>query len=160
MWYVIYTKPKAEKKVAEGLEKLSVEVYCPLITQVRQWSDRKKKVTVPLFTSYVFVKLREKERQKVFQIPGVLKYLYWLGRPAVVREAEIETIRKWLNEEEVENVQVENLSPGDKVLIKSGVLKDQEAIIREAGPKRVRLILVKLGCTVSVRTRDIITHTV
>lgn len=156
MWYVLYTKPKAEKKVAQTLESASIQTYCPLITEVRQWSDRKKKVTVPLFKSYVFVKINEKERSRVFEVPGVVKYLYWLGKPAVVRDVEIKTIQDWLNPTIVEEVAVEHFSPGDRITIASGAFKDEEAVIKEVGPKRVRLVLVKLGCTISIKTRDII----
>lgn len=73
-WYVIYTKPKWEKKVAEQLADAGIECYCPLITQVRQWSDRKKKVVVPLFNSYVFVRLEDCDRNLVFQSPGAVRY--------------------------------------------------------------------------------------
>lgn len=156
LWYVLYTKPKAEKKVAETLETVDIETYCPVVTQVRQWSDRKKKISVPLFKSYVFVRLKEKERYKVFDIPGVIRYLYWLGKPAVVRDVEIDTIKDWLRPGAVEEVAVEHLRPGDRITISSGALKDEEAIIKEIGPKRVRLVLLKLGCTVNITTRDIV----
>lgn len=75
-WYVVYTKPKWEKKVAEQLRNKGIECYCPLITQVRQWSDRKKKVEVPLFNSYVFVQLPDSERNAVFQSVGVVRYCF------------------------------------------------------------------------------------
>ncbi|MDX1426779.1 MAG: transcription termination/antitermination NusG family protein [Salegentibacter mishustinae] len=48
-WYVLYTKPRTEKRVAESLEQMGVEVYCPLITEIKQWKDRKKKLKTPLF---------------------------------------------------------------------------------------------------------------
>lgn len=155
MWYVLYTKPKAEKKVAGSLENLDVQVYCPLISVVRQWSDRKKKVKIPLFTSYVFVNLKERERHKVFEVPGVVKYLYWLGRPAVVRDMEIEVIKSWLNGDEVEQIAVEHLSPGDRIRIESGSFKDQDAVIKEIGAKKSKLILTELGCTITISTRNI-----
>ena len=156
MWYVLYTKPKAELKVAETLKQIQVEVYCPTITEVRQWTDRKKKVTVPLFRSYVFVRLKEMDRYKVFEVPGVVKYLYWLGRPALVRDAEIEIIEKWLNGDELEEVSVSHLSPGDRVIISSGAFKDEEAVVQEVGTKRIKLILLSLGCTVSAMTREVL----
>ena len=156
MWYVLYTRPKAEKRVADTLEKIDVEVYCPMITVVRQWSDRKKKIKIPLFTSYVFVSLKEKERHKVFEVPGVVKYLYWLGKPAIVKDAEIKIIKDWLNGGKVGDVMIENLSPGDKVIIKSGAFKDQEAIIKEVNNNRMRLILVDLGCTVTAKTSEVL----
>ena len=156
MWYVLYTRPKSEIKVAESLQKVAVQVYCPTITEVRQWSDRKKKVTVPLFRSYVFVKLKEKERYKVFDVPGVVRYLYWLGKPAIVRDAEIEIIQQWLGGEELEEVSISHLSPGDKVIIGSGAFKDEEAIVKEVGTRRTKLILLGLGCTVNAKTRDVL----
>jgi transcription antitermination factor NusG len=89
-WYVVYTKPKWEKKVAEQLKK-GIACYCPLVTQVRQWSDRKKKVEVPLFNSYVLV---ARSTKIWFSIGRVVRYLFWLGKPAIVRDEEIDTIKK------------------------------------------------------------------
>lgn len=75
-WFVIYTKPRCEKKIAQKLEALGIEVFCPLITTIKQWSDRKKKVEIPLFSSYIFLKIAEAKRKDVFQISGVLNYVY------------------------------------------------------------------------------------
>ncbi len=158
MWYVLYTRPKAEKRVAETLEKINIEVYCPMITEVRQWSDRKKKVSSPLFRSYLFVRLREMDRHKVFEVPGVVRYLYWLGKPAIVRDVEIQTIKNWLHEDGVEELVVQQLSPGESVKITSGAFKNEQAIIQEVGSRRVRLILVKLGCIVNARVKDLVPH--
>ncbi|WP_424494975.1 UpxY family transcription antiterminator [Salinimicrobium sp. GXAS 041] len=160
MWYVLFTRAKAEKRVADTLRKLNFEVYCPMTTEVRQWSDRKKRITVPLFRSYVFVKLKEKDREKVFEVPGVVRYLYWLGRPAIVRDREIEVIQQWLGGEELEEVSISHLSPGDKVIIGSGAFKDEEAIIQEVGTKRTKLILLGLGCTVNAKTREVLGNVV
>lgn len=155
-WYVLYTKPRTEKRVAESLEQMGVEVYCPLITEIKQWKDRKKKLKTPLFKSYVFIKLEEKNRNRVFDVPGVVRYLFWLGKPAMVRNEEIEVIQEWLDGEKVDDAKVEHLNEGDKISIKNGVFKDQEAIIREVGNRKMRLILPKLGCTVEVLTKEII----
>jgi transcription antitermination factor NusG len=92
-WYVVYTKPKWEKKVAERLNEIGVITYCPLVTKISQWSDRKKIVSVPLFNSYIFVQIEEKNRNRVFEIPGAVRYLFWLGKPATVRNSEIEAIQ-------------------------------------------------------------------
>ena len=75
-WYVVYTKPKWEKKVAERLNAIGVIAYCPLITKERQWSDRKKIVHVPLFNSYIFVQIDDKLRNQVFEVPGAIRYLF------------------------------------------------------------------------------------
>ena len=153
-WYALYTKPRWEKKVALELEKQDIETYCPQITEVRQWSDRKKKVTTPLFKSYVFVHLAEKDRAKVFDTPGVVQYLFWLNKPAIVRDEEIDTIKSWLEDERVEDVEVGHLTPGDKLIIANGSFKGKEAIVQKIGKKRMKLILKSLGLVVNVRVSD------
>lgn len=153
-WYAIYTKPRWEKKVAQRLQEMEIETYCPCINEVRQWSDRKKKVNTPLFKSYVFVRLTEKHRSLVFDVPGVVQYIFWLGKPAVIRDGEIETIRKWLEDDSVEEVEISHLTQGDKITIAAGSFKGQEAIIDKVGKKRLRLVLKSLDCVVSVKTSE------
>jgi transcriptional antiterminator RfaH len=93
-WYVLYTKPRNEKKVAERLTGAGYSVYCPLHKVRRQWSDRIKTVEEPLFRSYVFIQIEDAKRDEVFVYPGTVRYLFWLRRPAVVRQSEIATIQK------------------------------------------------------------------
>ncbi len=154
-WYVLYTKPQTEKKVASRLEKIGIEVYCPLITEKRQWSDRIKKVSLPLFKSYVFVRISDKERNKVFDVPGVVRYMFWLGKPAIVKDYEIHVIESWLNNETVEKINLEDFNPGDRLVLKEGAFKNEKAIIREIGQKKMRLILPKMGCTIVINTREL-----
>ncbi|TDT46739.1 transcription antitermination factor NusG [Maribacter spongiicola] len=155
-WYVLYVKPKNEKKVAERLSANHIEVYSPMIKEVKQWSDRKKTIEVPLFKSYVFVNITEADRQQVFGIPGVVRYLYWLGKPAVVRDIEMETLKKWLSNDDVEDYTLTKLSPGDRVAIKNGALKDSQAIIKEVGKSRVKLILEGMGVVLNMKIRDLV----
>ena len=155
-WYVLYVKSQTEKKTATALERMGLEVFCPTKTEVRQWSDRKKKVKVPLFKSYVFVRLEEGERQQVFAVPGVVRYLFWLGKPAVVRDEELETVRKWLADEQVADVQVRQFSPGDRVEIKGGVFKGQSAVVDHTGSRKIRLILKHLDVIVEASYRDLV----
>ena len=89
-WYALYTKPRKEQKVAQQLDQLGFTVYLPLKTELRQWSDRKKKVISPLFTSYVFIQIEESKRDTVFVIDGILNYVFWLGKPAVIRDEDME----------------------------------------------------------------------
>src|SRR5258706_5427248 len=93
-WYALYTRPRWEKKVADLLEKKKVEVYCPLNKVKRQWADRKKIVYEPLFASYVFVYVSEREELNIKQTDGVINFVYWLNKPAVIRNEEIDTIRR------------------------------------------------------------------
>lgn len=150
-WYVVYTKPKWEKKVAEQLEQFGITTYCPLITQLKQWSDRKKKVQVPLFNSYIFVQLAESDRNLVFQSPGVVRYLFWLGKPAIVKDKEIETIKKWLHQPEQFEVSVSRFQIGDKITLDSGPFADQEAIVREVNNTHYVLVLESLGCVLKMK---------
>lgn len=155
-WYVLYVKPKSEKKVAEMLQKMQIEVYCPLIKEVRQWSDRKKTIENVLFKSYVFVRLTDRERHRVFGVPGVVRYLFWLGKPAIVRDEEIQTIEKWLNDDDIADISLSKLIPGDELYIKNGILKDQKAIIQKVGKKRIRLVIPGLGVVLNARIKDVV----
>src|SRR3954462_4857025 len=104
-WYAIYTRPRWEKKVNTLLSEKKIESYCPLNKVRRKWSDRIKTVEEPLFKSYVFVKIDDAERSNVRMTNGVVNFVYWNGKPAVIREKEIQTIKRFLNEyEQVEVV--------------------------------------------------------
>jgi transcriptional antiterminator RfaH len=143
-WLVLYTKPKNEVKVAERLAAAGINVYCPMVTTVKQWSDRKKKVTLPLFSSYVFVQLAEVKRAAVFEVPGVVRYLFWLGKPAVVREEEMATLKEMLSDTYKE-VRLATLEPGDLLILKEGVFKGQTATFKEQKGNQTILVLNSLG---------------
>jgi transcription antitermination factor NusG len=122
-----------------------------LITQVRQWSDRKKKVEVPLFNSYVFVQLPDSERNAVFQSVGVVRYLFWLGKPAVVRDEEISVIKKWLNTSEGKEVSILSFQIGDAIQLDSGPFSNQKAIVQEVTNTHYVLVLESLGCVLKMK---------
>jgi len=150
-WYVVYTKPKWEKKVAEKLAQAGIECYCPLITQIKQWSDRKKKIEVPLFNSYVFVQLPEADRNTVFAVPGVVRYLFWLGKPAIVRDEEITIIKKNLNASNIADISVSSIQVGDKIKLDSGAFSNQDAIVQEISNTHYILVLESLGCVLKIK---------
>ena len=87
---------KKRKKVAEHLTMAGYSVYCPLHKVRRKWSDRVKTVEEPLFRNYVFIQIDDVKRDEVFAYPGTVRHLFWLRRPAVVRQSEIAIIQKWL----------------------------------------------------------------
>jgi transcription antitermination factor NusG len=144
-WYAVYTRPRWEKKVAETLHRKKMEYYCPLNKVVKQWSDRKKTVMEPLFTSYVFVRVTESGLTALRQIDGVINLVYWLGRPAVIKDVEIETIRNFLNE--YPNVKLERVqvNVNDMVRIVSGPLKEHEGKVVAIQNKVIKVILPSLG---------------
>lgn len=152
-WYVVYTKPKWEKKVAERLNELGIVTYCPLIAKESQWSDRKKIISVPLFNSYIFVQLEEKERNKIFAVTGAIRYLFWLGKPAIVKDTEIESIKSWLAIPEEFDVAVEEWKKGDKIVLDSGPFMNQSAVIHEVKQNHYVLILESLGCVLKVNKK-------
>ncbi len=149
-WYVIYTNPKAEKKVSQQLEAMGIEVYCPLVTKVQQWSDRKKKVEVPLFTSYVFVNIAEKDKNMVFAAKGVVKYLFWLGKPAIVRTEEIDAIKKWLTDE-VTDIELGSIRKGDLFEIKEGPFKSQSGMVQEINKNTLKLVIESIGVVLTLK---------
>jgi len=150
-WYVVYTKPKWEKKVAEKLQQIGIESYCPLVTQVKQWSDRKKKVEVPLFNSYVFVQLADNDRNTVFQVAGIVRYLFWLGKPAIVRDEEIDIIKRNLKASNVSEISVTTMQVGDRIKLDSGVFSNQDAIVQEVSNTHYILVLESLGCVLKIK---------
>ena len=149
-WYVLYTKPRYEKKVAERLSAAGYNVYCPLHKIKRQWSDRIKTVEEPLFRSYVFIQIEEAKRDEVFVYTGTVRYLFWLRRPAVVRQSEIATIQKWLGEYEHEDIDISQIMPGDYLRITSGQFSGEEAILLDRTNSKVIVQLKELGIQLSL----------
>lgn len=147
-WYAVYTKPRWEKKVHGLLSDQGIESYCPLNRVKKKWSDRMKWVDEPLFKSYVFVRILPEEQTRVRMVPGVINYIYWLGKPAVVKDKEIEDIRRFLNEYtdvKVESVEAVELKPEDKVIIRTGLLMDREATVQRIMHKTVEVVIESLG---------------
>jgi transcription antitermination factor NusG len=130
-WYAVYTKPRWEKKVAEHLLEKGVEHYCPVNKVVRQWSDRKKIVFEPIFKGYVFVKTMEDTKWDLRKIPGILNFVYWLGKPAQIKEQEIITIKKFLNEFDSVEVEKKGFVVNSPVRITQGVLMNYEGMVVE-----------------------------
>ena len=155
-WYVIRTKPQHEIKSARILEELGLEVFCPVVTELRQWSDRKKKVTLPLFRTYLFVNLESGNRNRVYEAPGVLGYLNWLNKPAIAKPEEIQAIRSWLNNDSLDGFEVNSLKSGDEVEIRSGRFARKKAIIKEVGNKKLKLILPDIGWTLTANIQEVI----
>ncbi|WDF59132.1 UpxY family transcription antiterminator [Flavobacterium sp. KACC 22758] len=150
-WYVVYTKPKWEKKVADKLTQIGIECYCPLITQIKQWSDRKKKVEVPLFNSYVFIQIEDSDRNSVFEVAGIIRYLFWLGKPAVVRDEEINVIKNSLKESNIADISVSQIQVGDKIKLETGAFSNQNAIVQEVSKTHYILVLESLGCVLKIK---------
>ncbi|QSE96823.1 UpxY family transcription antiterminator [Fulvivirga lutea] len=145
-WKAIYTKSRHEKKVTKLLESLGIEVYCPLQTIVRQWSDRKKKVSEPVFKSYVFLKCDNELDYTVLNTNGVVSFVKRLGKVALIRDSEISIIREFLGN--YENVEIENISEWEietPVRIKEGPMKGKNGLISHIKGNKAKLIIEEMG---------------
>jgi transcription antitermination factor NusG len=147
-WTVLITKPRNEIKVTARLAKIGIEVYTPVRTEVRQWSDRKKKVVLPLLPSMVLVKVKEKEVATVFEVPGVLRFLFEHGRRAEVSDQEIQAMKSYL--EGTIAPEKKSLAVGDVVQVP---LLEQAAILLSIKGKKCLAQLQKLGAIVSFQLR-------
>jgi transcription antitermination factor NusG len=154
-WYAVYTKPRWEKKVAFSMSAGGLENYCPLNKVVRKWSDRKKIVEEPLFTSYVFVRITARQLSQIQQIDGVVNFVYWLGKPAVIRDSEIELIKRFLNEHMNVKVERSNLQVNDKIKILNGPFMEMEGNIVEVNKRIVKVSLASLRFTMSAEVQNV-----
>jgi transcription antitermination factor NusG len=145
LWYAVYTRPRWEKKVATLLTKKEIDVYCPLLKTKKQWADRKKVVLEPLFTSYVFVHVTAQEHLAVKQTDGIMNFVNWLGKPAIIRDEEIETVRKFLNEYEHIRLEKAEVNVNDRVRIIGGPLVYKEGDVIQVHHKTVKVYLPTLG---------------
>lgn len=144
-WYAIYTRPRWEKKVHNLLVQKGIESYCPLNKVHRKWSDRVKLIEEPLFKSYVFVRAADEMRTEVRMTEGVINFVYWDGKPAVIKEKEIQAIRKFLDEHQnVELVKVD-WKPDEKVAVLSGPLMNAEGRVVQVNSKTVKVLIESLG---------------
>ncbi|QEC69062.1 UpxY family transcription antiterminator [Panacibacter ginsenosidivorans] len=145
-WFAVYTKPRWEKKVNSILLLKGVASWCPVQKTERQWSDRKKIIEDPLFKSYVFVKINDDEKLTVLQTEGILNFVHFLGKPAVIKDEEIETIKSFLLEKDAKiNIQsLQGFKEDDKVVIKHGIFMDNTGTVIRTAAKKIYVRLESL----------------
>ncbi|HMT72892.1 MAG TPA: UpxY family transcription antiterminator [Chitinophagaceae bacterium] len=144
-WLAVYTRPRWEKKAARLLEERGIECYCPLNKIRRKWSDRIKVVEEPLFKSYVFVKIADEHRLPVRTTAGVINFVYWDGKPAVIKEKEIEAIKRFLDEYENVEAYPVGIKVNQRVRITNGSFMDLEGKVVELKGKFVKVVIDSLG---------------
>lgn len=148
-WYAVYTRARWEKKVSELLTRKQIENYCPLNKVQRQWADRKKTILEPLFTTYVFVRLSPEEHLQMLKTDGIMNFVYWLGKPAVIKDLEIDMIRRFLNEHTNVSLEKTSVNINDMVRIVSGPLMEHAGQVIAVKSKSVKIILPSLGYMMS-----------
>lgn len=151
-WFVIYTRAKWEKKVDSLLQEQGITSFCPLRVVKNQWADRKKIVELPLFSSYVFVNISLKEELKVRQTYGVINFIYYLGKPAIIRDNEMDKLKEILvSNPEAEVMSIKQFSVGDRVIIKQGFLSNHQGSIIKVSGKTVLMVFDNLESAVVTR---------
>jgi transcription antitermination factor NusG len=100
-WYILYTYPNYEKKILKVLTQKNIFCFLPTQRIIRQWSDRKKTIEVPLFPNYLFVYTTNQERVKQLDISGVARYVTHCGKPVTVSQQEIEIVEKMVAKSDI-----------------------------------------------------------
>ena len=152
-WYALYVRSRSEKKVLMQLEEQGIEAFLPLITRLKQWSDRKKKVEDPLFKSYVFVHSNDKEHNPILNVYGVVKFVTFEHKAVVVPDNQIVAIKRYIDEfvEEENELKNADLKEGQLVRIIAGPMKDLIGRLSSVkDKKRITVYIEAVGQYISV----------
>jgi transcription antitermination factor NusG len=146
-WYALYTKPRWEKKIDGRLVKKGIESWCPLQKIEKQWSDRKKIIEEPLFKSYIFVRIDPSEKTDVLMTDGILNFVHYLKKPAVIKDSEVETIKSYLSEKDakISVISEEGYLKETRIKVNHGVFMGNEGTVLRGGKKKVYVKLESLG---------------
>ena len=144
-WYALYVKSRAEKKVLTQLEEQGVEAFLPLVTRLKQWSDRKKKVQEPLFRSYVFVHSSEKEHYPILNVYGVVRFVTFEHKAVVVPDNQIIAIKRYIDDfkEEEDNLRNTELKEGQMVRIIAGPLMGLTGRLKSVKNKKYLIVYIE-----------------
>ncbi len=150
-WYALYTKSRAEKKVAEELNKLGVTNYLPLKRELKQWSDRKKWVEVPAISSYIFIKITPDLYRRVFEVNGVVAYVSHNGKALTIPEHEIFAMKRTIENKIAFDIEARNIKKGEEITVTSGPLKGIKGIVNTVqGTKKLYLNISNIGYSLVV----------
>jgi transcriptional antiterminator RfaH len=148
-WYILYTYPQYERKVHKSLQLKNFNSFLPVQTIVKQWSDRKKRVEIPLFPNYVFVQTDRNERFKVLDFHGVSRFIAFNGQPVTIDDKEIQKIKSMMSISDLSTE--ENLILGDRVILENGIFKGLEGVIyRKNGRTRFGVHISAINQVISV----------
>ena len=150
-WYVLYTSARAEKKAELKLQQMGIETFLPLHKVKRQWSDRVKIIDAPLFNSYIFVNCNEHQVRELPLVYGVARVVFYLNRPAIVREEEIEAIKEFLVIAQGRTI----ITCGDEVEIIAGPFKTKTGKVLRITNNKAKLMLKEIGVNISVSLQEV-----
>jgi transcription antitermination factor NusG len=150
-WYALYTFPRSEKKVLARLQESEIEVFLPLYRKLRKWKDRKKYVEEPLISSYIFVKVSEREYYKVLEVEGIVRYVTFSGKAAPIPEKQIDAMKIIVESKLPVILTSEKLHPGCKIRVISGVFTGIEAeMVTFRGKKNLIIRIDQVGQSILV----------
>ncbi len=149
-WYVLHTKPRSEKKVEEMLLSIGINAYCPTRSEIRFWSDRKKRIQVPVLPTMVLVNIEDKDINRVFECRGVVRYMFWLGKRAVVRQSEVDILKKYLKGDyNFINTKLSNIKVGDNFSLSS--FNNECGIVNRISNNNIWIYLKSIGYSVKLK---------
>lgn len=146
-WLAIYTKPRSEKKAYDQLLQSGIEAYLPLVKTLKQWSDRKKWVEEPLFRSYVFVRVSEKEYYNALNAnPYTVRYITFEGKAVSIPPAQIEAMKNYIEQGDFGDSDFSGLEPGQEIEVNGGPMKGLRGrLVRVASKQKVRVEIDGVG---------------
>ncbi|MEO6452921.1 MAG: transcription termination/antitermination NusG family protein [Ginsengibacter sp.] len=152
-WYIVYTQNRAEKKVFEFFARKKIECYFPLNRVIKNHNISNNITNEPLFASYIFVKVTERQLLEVRKASGVVSLVCWLGKPVIINELEINSIKRFLNDHI--NVSVEKIMPGNLIINREEIAEEDSQ--RQMMHKKVSVALPSIGyiITAEVETANI-----
>jgi len=153
-WYALYTRSRAEKKVLIELQEMGVQAYLPLINTLRQWSDRKKKVEVPLIPGYIFVKTELKQIPILLNVDAAIKIIAFEGKYISIPENQIKTIQTLIEKGYSLSASNQTVVKGDTVKIASGSLKGLKGEVLESSGGKKFILRIEIGYTLIVNLKN------
>lgn len=149
-WYVLHTRPRSEKKAEKQLLSMGINAYCPTRTVYRLWSDRKKKIDVPVLPSMVLVKIDKKDFNRVFESSAVVRYMFWLGKKAIVRKSEVDILKRYLkNGQEFIKNNSSEINVGDNFNL--SFFNHESGIVNKISNNNIWIYLKSIGCNVKLK---------
>jgi|GEM_PF-757124 len=164
VWYAFYVKPRHEKKALERLSEQfetgepqdvnddcggGAELFCPLKEERVKWSDRWKTVTKPYIPGYLFARVTENQRRTILEDPSVYRTVMWKGRPAKIRDEEIELVKRVIGDPGVDDLRLEALQPGDRVEVTGGELMNMNGVVVMVKGNCATILLESMHCNMT-----------
>lgn len=156
-WFAFYVKPRHEKKASVRLSKRH-EIWCPLKEERVKWSDRWKTVFKPYIPGYIFARVTEEERIAILNDSSVFRTVCWKGKPAVIRQDEIDVIKRLIGDPDVENIRLEAISPGERVEVTGGEFANINGIVVAVKGDRVSVQLESLHCNMTFTVKRVLVN--